>query len=72
MSAIASAYKITEDALLQACDLLKREKHQEVWKFLGTHEVGTLPYSGYVLAAVIPFAEQRGLKFPTGERVKSL
>jgi hypothetical protein len=65
MSAIASAHKITEAELAHALAVLDRRGYPEFWKLLGTYQIGTLPYSGYVLAAVIPFAQQKGIQLPS-------
>src|SRR5262245_36920489 len=69
MSAIASSYKITEARFLEVRKVLDRNGLEEVWELLATCRIGTLPYSGYVLAAVIPFAQARGIKLPITESV---
>lgn len=72
VSAIATSYKITEASLAQGLELLNGNEYQKFWAFMKTHEVSTLPYSGYVLAAVIPFVQQRGIELPNARRVTLL
>ena len=67
VSAIATSYKITEKALSEGLELLNRNEHEKFWQFMEAYEVATLPYSGYVLAAVIPFAQLKGVELPSGQ-----
>jgi hypothetical protein len=64
MSAIARSYKIDKVQLPQGLAILERKEYKEFWKFMETFEVATLPYSGYVLAAVIPFMRTKGIRLP--------
>ena len=65
MSAVASAYKTTEAQLSEALSLRNQKQYQRFWEVFRTYEIATLPYSGYVLAAVIPFAQSKGIDLPT-------
>jgi hypothetical protein len=55
-----------EAAVLQARDLLERHapEYGKFWEFMNQYLIGTLPYSGYVLAASIAFAQKQGIQWP--------
>ena len=65
MSAIASSYKMTEGQLSERLGMLDRNEHKNFWEFMRSCQVGTLPYSGYVLGALIPFVQSKGIQFPS-------
>lgn len=72
MSAVASAYKLAPTQFLEALKLLDTNRHVEFWKCLKSYEIGTLPYSGYVMAAVIAYARRKGIVLPDGRRPATL
>lgn len=72
MSVIASAYKLAPPQLLDALKLLDTNRHDDFWKRLKSHEIGILPYSGYVMAAVIAYARRKGIVLPDGRRLATL
>ena len=72
MSSIASAFKTTEQELSRVLQSIAKKDYASLREFRNACEIGTLPYSGYVLAAVIPFLAERGIQLPCGERIASL
>lgn len=67
MSAIASAYRLDDASLAKAVSLMRGNEWSKLWNFMKSYEVETLAYSGYVLAAAIPFVQQKGIVLPKRE-----
>jgi hypothetical protein len=64
MSMIAGAHKLDSLSVEDATKFLEQNDTKAFWRLMGDHEMMTFPYSGYVLAAVIPFLGTRGVNLP--------
>jgi hypothetical protein len=67
MSQLALGYIVPPESIGQLSELATAQKYAEFWKsiqLVGTQVQPSYPYSGYVVAVLLPFLSDKGIDLP--------